>query len=95
MSGFFGRFRKMKGSADHEPSEPIPDEVKWLYEDDDDDEWDEEEDEDEFSFIPTSFESDSDGEGFDVYEAALIWASNGKDDDYMFGYSEDELEAAL
>ena len=33
--------------------------------------------------------------GLDVYEAALIWASHGKDEDYMFGYSEGELEAAL
>lgn len=30
-----------------------------------------------------------------VYDAALIWISNGKDEDYMFGYTEEELEAAL
>ena len=30
-----------------------------------------------------------------VEEAAAIWASHGKDEDYMFGYSEDELENAL
>ena len=30
-----------------------------------------------------------------VYDAADIWASNGKDEDYMFGYSEEELEDAL
>lgn len=30
-----------------------------------------------------------------VYDAALIWASNGKDEDYTFGYTEEELEAAL
>lgn len=30
-----------------------------------------------------------------VYDAALIWASNGKDEDYMFGYSEEELEDAF
>ena len=35
------------------------------------------------------------GEGLSVYDAADIWASNGKDEDYMFGYSEEELEAAL
>ena len=28
-------------------------------------------------------------------EAALIWASNGKDEDYTFGYDEEELEEAL
>lgn len=35
------------------------------------------------------------GEGLSVYEAATIWASHGKDEDYMFGYSEDELESVL
>lgn len=30
-----------------------------------------------------------------VSEAADIWASNGKDEDYTFGYSTAELEAAL
>ncbi len=30
-----------------------------------------------------------------VYEAAEIWASHGKDEDYTFGYSDEELEAAL
>ena len=38
------------------------------------------------------------GEGCDsisVYDAALIWASNGKESDYTCGYSEDELEEAL
>lgn len=30
-----------------------------------------------------------------VYDAADIWASNGKDEDYMFGYSKDELNDAL
>lgn len=38
---------------------------------------------------------DDDEEGLDVYDAALIWASNGKDEDYMFGYTEEELEDAL
>ncbi len=36
-----------------------------------------------------------DSESLSVYDAALIWASNGKDEDYMFGYSESELESAL
>lgn len=30
-----------------------------------------------------------------VYEAAEIWASHGKDEDYTFGYTEEELEDAL
>ncbi len=41
------------------------------------------------------YDEEEEGEGLSVYDAALIWASNGKDEDYMFGYSEDELEAAL
>ena len=40
-------------------------------------------------------EDDEDGERLSVYDAALIWASNGNDEDYTFGYSEDELEDAL
>lgn len=38
---------------------------------------------------------DDDSERLSVYDAALIWLSNGKDEDYTFGYSEDELENAL
>ena len=39
---------------------------------------------------------DFDGpESISVYDAALAWASHGKDEDYMFGYTEEELEAAL
>lgn len=30
-----------------------------------------------------------------VYDAAAIWMSNGMDDEYTFGYSEDELRDAL
>lgn len=37
----------------------------------------------------------NDEEELSVYDAAQIWASNGKDEDYMFGFSEDELENAL
>ncbi len=40
-------------------------------------------------------DDDDDGESFSVYDAALIWASNGKDEEYTFCYSEDELERAL
>ena len=34
-------------------------------------------------------------EQISVWEAADIWVSNGKDEDYMFGYTEEELEDAL
>lgn len=41
-------------------------------------------------------DDDDDGEErLSVYDAALIWASNGKDEDYTFGYTEEELEDAL
>lgn len=36
-----------------------------------------------------------DSEAIHVYDAALIWKSNGKDEDYTFGFSTDELEEAL
>ena len=37
----------------------------------------------------------SDSSDLSVWEAADIWASKGKDEDYMFGYTDDELERAL
>lgn len=40
-------------------------------------------------------DDDDDDENLSVYDAALIWMSNGKDEDYTFGYSEEELERAL
>ncbi len=36
-----------------------------------------------------------DSERLSVYDAADIWLSNGKDEDYTFGYSVSELERAL
>ncbi|WP_276741138.1 hypothetical protein [Actinomyces bouchesdurhonensis] len=36
-----------------------------------------------------------DSERLNVYDAALIWMSNGMDEDYTFGYSEEELREAL
>ena len=42
-----------------------------------------------------SHDDDEDDQPLSVYDAALIWASNGKDEDYMFGYSEEELEEAF
>ena len=41
------------------------------------------------------YDEEEDGDCLSVYEAADIWASNGKDEDYTFGYSEEELEEAL
>lgn len=39
--------------------------------------------------------SSSGSESLSVWDAADIWMSNGFDEDYMFGYSEDELKDAL
>lgn len=39
--------------------------------------------------------NDNESEALSVYDAARIWASHGKDEDYMFGYTEEELEDAL
>lgn len=39
-------------------------------------------------------EQDQEGEPLSVYDAAEIWGSKGQDEDYMFGYSEDELRRA-
>ena len=41
------------------------------------------------------WDEDDESESLSVYDAALIWMSNGKDEDYTFGYSEEELEDAL
>ena len=38
---------------------------------------------------------EEDSENLSVYDAADIWLSHGKDEDYMFGYTEEELEDAL
>ncbi|MBO4838488.1 MAG: hypothetical protein J5493_03850 [Lachnospiraceae bacterium] len=40
-------------------------------------------------------EEDEDTERLSVYDAARIWLSNGMDEDYCFGYSEEELRDAL
>lgn len=36
-----------------------------------------------------------DDERLSVYDAAEIWRDSGKDEDNMFGYTEEELEDAL
>lgn len=40
-------------------------------------------------------DEDDNGECLSVDDAAMIWLSHGKDEDYMFGYTEEELEDAL
>lgn len=47
------------------------------------------------SYHDDDYDNEECDESLSVYDAALIWASNGKDEDYMFGYSEEELEDAL
>ena len=43
----------------------------------------------------SDWDEEDDSEKLSVYDAALIWASNGKGEDYMFGYTEEALEDAL
>ncbi len=38
---------------------------------------------------------EDDDENISVFDAALIWRSNGEDKDYTFGYTESELRRAL
>lgn len=40
-------------------------------------------------------DDEDDNESLSVYDAADIWLSNGKDEDYMFGYTEEAFEDAL
>lgn len=40
-------------------------------------------------------DDEDDSESLSADDAALIWASRGKDEDYTFGFTEDELEEAL
>ena len=40
-------------------------------------------------------EYEDEDQSLSLHEAALIWRSNGKDEDYTFGYTEEELEEAL
>lgn len=37
---------------------------------------------------------DEDVDGLDVHDASDIWLSSGMDEDYAFGYSDDELRRA-
>ena len=61
--------------------------------DDDDDDDDDDDEDDDYPYVSYSFDDDDDDdESIDASDAAFIWMSNGKDEDYMFGYSEDELE---
>lgn len=93
MRSFLGLFGRKKERV----SEDIPADVAWLYDDESDDEDFDEEDDDPYPYIYVDFDdgvSDTSND-LDVNEAAMIWASNGKDEDYMFGFTEDELEDAL
>lgn len=48
-----------------------------------------------FTYHDYEYDDIDTGEGLSVYDAALIWASHGKDEDYTFGYTEEELEGVL
>lgn len=51
--------------------------------------------EEDFELDEDYDEDDDDNEKLSVGDAADIWLSNGKDEDYMFGYTEEELEDSL
>lgn len=52
-------------------------------------------DDDAYDSNDENYEYDDDeGESLNVWDAADIWLSNGMDEDYMFGYSEEELRHA-
>lgn len=46
------------------------------------------------AYIEDEEEYEEDEESISVYDAADIWLANGKDEDYMFGYTWEELENA-
>jgi hypothetical protein len=50
--------------------------------------------EDHFADGELLIDQEDESESLGVYDAADIWMSNGMDEDYMFGYSEDELRRA-
>ncbi len=68
----------------------------YLGDDDDDEDEDDDEEEDEIDFVfgfgEDLFDDEDDSESMDADDAAYAWMSRGKDEDYMFGYSEEELE---
>jgi hypothetical protein len=53
---------------------------------------------DEVDLLDNEIDDDNDdddyGETLSVYDAADIWLSNGMDEDYTFGYTEEELREA-
>ncbi|MGY1714362.1 hypothetical protein ACI78R_07880 [Geodermatophilus sp. SYSU D01106] len=44
--------------------------------------------------IGEDHEDGQDAPSYSVYDAADAWLSSGQDEDYAFGYSEDELRRA-
>lgn len=91
-------FGSKKSAATSSASESYDEWLKDYIGLDDDDEEDEDEDEEEdeidfvFSFGEGLFDDEDDSESMDADDAAYAWMSRGKDEDYMFGYSEEELE---
>ena len=45
-------------------------------------------------YDPNEDDDDEEGEALSVYDAADIWGSKGRDEDYTFGYSDEELSRA-
>lgn len=47
------------------------------------------------SVLSNGYTVDEDDESLCVWDAADIWMCSGYDEDYMFGYTEEELRKAL
>lgn len=45
-------------------------------------------------YDPNEDDDDEEVEALSVYDAADIWGSKGRDEDYTFGYSDEELSRA-
>lgn len=93
------KFRLPFGNKKSADSESLDDWFKDYIGDYDDDDEDDEEDEDDYPYIAFDyaeglFDDEDTSESIDASDASFIWMSHGKDEDYMFGYSEDELENA-
>ena len=88
-------FGRKMSTANTKPSDDWIED--YLEDEDDEDDDDIDNDEDDYPYLVFNpleglFDDNDDSERIDASDAAYIWMSRGKDDDYAFGYSDDELE---
>ena len=94
-SGFdsYNEYKKDKNKRIMSIIDNLESDYEYDEDEDDEDEYDEDE-YDEDGYDEDEYDDDCE-ERISVYDAADIWIAKGKDEDYMFGYSEEELEDAL